>query len=247
MIKYIFLGIVQGLTEFLPVSSSGHLVILQKILGINTDQLAVSVILHLGTLIALIIFFWQDILNLLRDLRLLSLVSLVVLITGIIGVLGKEFFESLFNSVKAVGIAWLFTGLILISTKRLNRLNRDKLKLKDAVILGLSQSLAIVPGISRSGITISTLFYRRVERGVAFTFSFLVSIPVILGAAFLEARKLDDIPGGQVLNLTAGFIFSLLTGLLSLLFLRMVINKAKFHYFGYYCFFMSLITLIFIK
>ncbi len=247
MIKYIFLGVVQGLTEFLPVSSSGHLVILQRILGINTNQVAISVILHLGTLLAIIIFFWTDILDLLRNPKLLSLVFIVVVITGVIGVWGKTFFENLFNSVKVVGIAWLFTGLVLISTKKITRIERNKLKLKDAIILGLAQSLAIIPGVSRSGITISALFFRKIERKLAFTFSFLVSIPVILGAAVLEARKLEAIPNAEAVNLAAGFIFSFFIGLLSLVFLRSVISKAKFHYFGYYCFFMALVTLIFIK
>ena len=247
MIKYILLGIVQGLTEFLPVSSSGHLVILQKILGIDANQIAISVILHLGTLLAVIIFFRKDILSLLKNPRLLGLAFIAVVITGLIGVSAKDFFEGLFSSAKAVGIAWLFTGLILISTKRLTRLDRDKLQLKDALVLGLAQSLAIVPGISRSGITISALFYRKIERKLAFTFSFLVSIPVILGAAVLEARKLEAVPNGDIKNLVAGFVFSFLTGLLALLLLKLVINKAKFHYFGYYCLFMALVTLIFIK
>lgn len=247
MVKYIFLGIVQGLTEFLPVSSSGHLVILQKIFGIDANQIVISVVLHLGTLLAVVIFFWKDILNLLRSPRLLGLVFIVVVITGVIGVVGKDFFEGLFRSAKSVGIAWLFTGLILISTKRLTRLDRDKLKLKDALVLGLTQALAIIPGVSRSGITISTLFYRKIERKLAFTFSFLISIPVILGAAALEARKFEAVPRGDIKNLAAGFIFSFFTGLLALLFLRLVINKAKFHYFGYYCFFMAVVTLLFIK
>lgn len=247
MVKYIFLGIAQGLTEFLPVSSSGHLVILQKILGIDANQIVISVVLHLGTLLAVVIFFWKDILNLLKNPRLLGLAFIVVVITGVIGVSGKDFFEGLFNSARAVGTAWLCTGLILIFTKKFVQLDRDKLKLKDAFVLGLAQSLAIVPGISRSGITISTLLYRGIERKLAFTFSFLVSIPVILGAAVLEARRIEVLPQGDIKNLAAGFIFSFFTGLLALLFLRLVINKAKFYYFGYYCLFMAVITLLFIK
>lgn len=247
MIKYIFLGIVQGLTEFLPVSSSGHLVVAQKILGIHSNELAVSVILHLGTLLAIIIFFRRDILNLLRNPKLLGLAFVVVIITGIIGVLGKDSFERLFSSVKAVGVAWIFTGLILISTKKFIRLDREKLELKDALVLGLTQSLAIVPGISRSGITISTLFSRKIERKLAFTFSFLVSIPVILGAALLEARKIESAFHADIINLMAGFIFSFLTGILALAILKRVINKGKFYYFGYYCLFMAVVTLLFIR
>ncbi|MDD5281259.1 MAG: undecaprenyl-diphosphate phosphatase [Candidatus Omnitrophica bacterium] len=247
MIKYIFLGIVQGLTEFLPVSSSGHLVIIQKIMGLGANQVAISVIMHLGTVLAVIIFFRKDILNLLKNPRLFGLACVVVIITGVIGVSAKDFFEGLFSSAKAVGIAWLFTGLILISTRRLTRLDRDKLKLKDALILGMAQGLAIIPGVSRSGITISALFYRKIERRIAFAFSFLVSIPVILGVAVLEARKLEAVPRGDIKNLAVGFICSFLSGLFALLFLRSIINKSKFYYFGYYCLFMATLTLLFIK
>jgi len=247
MIKYIFLGLVQGLTEFLPVSSSGHLVIIQNILGINSNQVAISVILHLGTLLAVIIFFRKDILNLLKNPNLLGKAFVVVIITGIIGVLGRDFFESLFSSPKSVGAAWIFTGLVLIATKKITQLNRDKLKFIDALILGLTQGLAIIPGVSRSGITISTLFFRKIQLKLAFTFSFLVSIPIILGAALLEARKIESVPSADIKNLAAGFVFSFITGLLALSLLRLIINKAKFYYFGYYCLFMAAITLLFIK
>jgi len=247
MIKYILLGIVQGLTEFLPVSSSGHLVILQKILGIHDHAVAISVVLHLGTLLAIIVFFWKDILNLLKNFKLLILVAVVVVITGLIGVLGKDFFESLFNSPKLVGLAWIFTGLLLVSTKKITQANRDKLNFKDAIILGLTQSVAIIPGVSRSGITISTLFFRKINPALAFTFSFLVSIPIILGAAILEARKIEIIPKSDFLNLGMGFVFSFFVGLAALLFLKTVITKAKFYYFGYYCILMAAVTLLFIK
>ena len=247
MIKYVLLGIVQGLTEFLPVSSSGHLVILQKILGMHAQAVAISIILHLGTLLSVIIFFAKDIINLLKNFKMLILTAIVVAITGAIGVLGKDFFESLFSSPKAVGLAWVFTGLLLISTKRITQLNRDTLQIKDVLILGLTQGLAIIPGVSRSGITISTLFFRKINRSLAFTFSFLVSIPIILGAAILEAKKLQVIPKSDIMNLSVGFIFSFFAGLLALLFLRIVIEKAKFHYFGYYCLFLAAVTLLFIK
>ncbi len=247
MIKYIFLGIIQGLTEFLPVSSSGHLVIAQKLLGINTDQVAISIVLHLGTLLAVVLFFWKDILKLLKNPKFLSLAAIVVIITGAIGVAGKDFFESLFSSVKLVGIAWIFTGLMLIATKKFTQLDRDSLKTKDAIILGLTQGLAIIPGISRSGITISTLFFRKIQRTLAFTFSFIVSIPIILGAALLESRKIGTVLQTDIKNLIAGFIFSFFTGLIALLILKIVINKSKFYYFGYYCIFIAIVTLIFIK
>ena len=247
MIKYIILGLVQGFTEFLPVSSSGHLVILQNILGIYSNQLAVSVVLHFGTLFAVIIFFRKDIIDLLKNQNLLRQAFLVVIITGTIGFLGRDFFEKLFSYPKLVGAAWIFTGLVLIATKKITRLNRDKLKLTDALILGLTQGLAIIPGLSRSGITISTLFFRKIQRELAFTFSFLVSIPIILGAVLLEIRKIESVPGAEIKNLAVGFVFSFIAGLFALFLLKLVINKAKFYYFGYYCLFMAVITLLFIK
>jgi undecaprenyl-diphosphatase len=247
MIKYIFLGLVQGLTEFLPVSSSGHLVILQRLLGVETDEIAVSVILHLGTLLAVIVFFRREIIGLFKDPRLLAMAAVVTVITGIIGVSAKDFFERLFNSPVAVGVAWLFTGAVLLSTRRLVMADNRRINLKDAVFLGLAQSLAIIPGVSRSGMTISALFYRKIERGLAFSFSFLVSIPVIMGAAALEFRKIEGIPRAESGNLLAGFIVSFLSGLAALLLLRLVINKMRFHYFSYYCLFMAAATLLFLR
>jgi len=247
MIKFIILGVVQGLTEFLPVSSSGHLVIVQKILNIQDHLLTTSVVLHLGTLLAVIIFFWKDILGLLKDLKLFGQLCLVVMITGLIGILGKDFFENLFSSAKAVAVAWIFTGLILLATKRITQLNKDKLLIKDAVILGLVQGLAIIPGISRSGITISTLFFRKVNRQLAFSISFLVSIPIILGAGLLEARKIGSLPQADIKLLAVGLIFSFIFGLIALFVLKLIIYKAKFYYFGYYCLFMAVFTLLFIK
>ncbi|MFH0918661.1 MAG: undecaprenyl-diphosphate phosphatase [Candidatus Omnitrophota bacterium] len=247
MIKYIILGVVQGLTEFLPVSSSGHLVIAQNILNIQAHQVAISVVLHLGTLLAVVIFFWKDILSLSRNLKLFRQLCLVVMITGVIGVLGKNFFESLFTCAKAVGIAWIFTGLILLATKKITQLDKDKLQTKDALILGLAQSLAMIPGISRSGITISTLFFRKINRQLAFSVSFLVSIPIIFGAALLEARKIESLAQTEIKNLLVGLLFSFIFGWLALFMLRFIINKAKFYYFGYYCLLLAAVTLLFIK
>jgi len=238
---------VQGLTEFLPVSSSGHLVVMQKLFGMETNQIIISVVLHLGTLLAVIIFFRRDIARLVMNPKLLGMLFTVVLITGMIGIAAKDFFESLFSSAGTVGVAWLFTGAVLILTARIKRGDREGIGLGDAVVLGFSQSLAIIPGVSRSGITISTLLYRGIERRLAFVFSFLVSVPLILGAAALEARKLEAIPAADLGNLAAGFIFSILSGLCSLAILKRIIIKERFHYFGYYCIFMAVVTLTFIK
>lgn len=247
MIKYIILGIVQGITEFLPVSSSGHLVILQKILGMQGEEIAVSVILHLGTVCALLIFFFKDILKSLTNVRLLSFIIIVTIITGIIGILGKDFFESLFSTVVPVCIAWIITGIVLILTRKLKDTNRDILDIQDAITLGLAQSIAIIPGISRSGITISSLLFRKIDKPTCFRFSFLASIPAIMGATILEAKKIDFALGAKFLNFAVGFTASLVSGILALWVLRIVLTKSKLHYFGYYCILVAILTLIFIR
>lgn len=244
MLKYIFLGIVQGLTEFFPVSSSGHLVILQKLLAMSPDTVAVAVVLHLGTCLSLLVFFFKDILKLLRDIKQILLILVVTLITGAIGVTGKHFFQGLFQSTQAVGIALLITGIILLLIKKFQSGERKTVKLKDAVILGATQGLAIAPGISRSGITISTLLFRKFERRTSFNFSFLAAIPAIFGAALLEAK---DISLAINPGLLAGAIFSFIFGLAALWLLRRLMLRAKLHYFAVYCMIVGILTLIFLK
>ncbi len=243
MLKYIILGIIQGITEFLPVSNSGHLVIIQKFIGVTEQAVVISVVLHLGTSLALVIFFFKDILNLLRNMRLLSYIIIVTLVTGIIGISGKGFFEKLFNSPRLVAVALIFTGIILILTRKFMEKKRSALNIKDALILGLTQGFAIIPGISRSGITISTLLFRGLDREISFRFSFLASIPAVFGAAILEAKDISLTSNIGTKSLIIGFIFSLLIGLLSLRILKIILGKAKLYYFGYYCIIIAVITL----
>jgi len=247
MLKYIILGFIQGLTEFFPVSSSGHLVIIKNILAIgNQEELALYVVLHLGTVLSLIVFFFKDILKTLRDRKTLLLIGLVTILTGIIGVSGKDFFESLFNSPKLVAGALIVTGVTLLFTQKIREPKRDTVYFKDALFLGAMQGIAIIPGISRSGITISTLLFRKINRETAFKFSFLASIPAILGAAFLEARKIEFALKTGFSNFFAGFLSSLVTGIIALWLLKFILRKAKLHYFGYYCIIIGIITLLFI-
>lgn len=248
MVKYIILGITQGFTEFFPVSSSAHLAIAQKILGINSHQLGISIALHLGTILALVIFFFFDILDLLRNLKLLLLVMIVTVITGIIGLAGKDYFERMFSSTTGVSIQLIMTGLILFFANRfINSARRMNLSMKDAVILGVTQAIAIIPGISRSGITISTLLFRGVERNLAFRFSFLASIPAVCGAALLEFKDIKSAFTAEPTGVAMGFLASFIAGLFSLWALRRMISLAKLDYFGYYCIIVGLVALIFIK
>jgi len=247
MLKYIILGIIQGLTEFLPVSSSGHLVLAQNLMGITENQLAISVVLHLGTGLALVVFFFKELLGIFKNIKLLAFLFVATLITVLIGLSGKDFFESLFDSPRLVAGALVITGIILILTKKFMSGERDTLNIKDAVVFGLAQSIAIIPGISRSGITISTLLFRKIERKISFKVSFLAAIPVIFGAAIFEARNINFVFQAQARNLCIGFIFSFLAGLFSLGILKIILEKAKLYYFGYYCILIALITLLFVR
>lgn len=245
MINYIVLGIVQGLTEFLPVSSSAHLVFLERIFNISDYQLDIAVILHLGTTLALIIFFYKDVLEMLRDKKALLLILVVTVITGTIGVLGKDFIEGLFSSVKLAAAALIITGLVLLATRKFMAAKKDKINFSDAGILGLTQAIAIIPGISRSGITVSTLLFRGINRQEAFRFSFIAAIPAVLGAALLEAKHIGTMCNlGELL---VGFIFSFIFGLLALWIFKKVIDKAKLYYFGYYCIIIAIVVLVFLK
>jgi len=243
---FALLGIVQGATEFLPVSSSGHLVILQNMLGIKADGVTVSLVLHLGTTLALIVFFFKDIISLLREARSLKLIIIVSVITGIIGLTGKDFFEGLFGLPRWTALFLFITGIILILTQRFKDPKRNDLNTRDAFFLGLAQGAAIIPGISRSGITIATLLFRKIDRETSFRFSFLASIPAILGATILKARDFTFRGQGELLNLACGFLFSFLAGLLALWILHLVMRKAKLHYFGYYCILVALVVLVII-
>ncbi len=247
MLKYIVLGFIQGVTEFLPVSSSGHLLVLEKLFGLSDKGLEISIVLHLATLFSVLVFFYKDILELLKDKKVIGYVFLVTVITGVIGVLGKDFFESLFSSTKAVGVAWIFTGILLLLTKKFSKADKKNVTFVDSVIVGFTQAVAIIPGVSRAGMTISTLLFRKIEQQKAFSFSFIISIPVILGAVVLEVRKIGSVLKFDSVNLLVGFLTSFFVGLFALWILKAIMNKAKFYCFGYYCFFIAILTLIFIK
>jgi len=247
VLKYIILGILQGITEFVPVSSSGHLLIVQRILGLYGEELVISVVLHLGTALALVVFFFKDLLGLVKKPKAILYLAVTTTITVIIALAGKDFFTRLFSSLTLVAFALMVTGIILIATKKFLAGEREKINLKDAAILGISQAIAIIPGISRSGSTISTLLFRGIRKEEAFRFAFLAAIPVIFGAALLEARDINFALSIDATGLMVGFGCSFLTGLVSLRFLKLILKKAKLYYFGYYCIVIALVTLVFLR
>ena len=247
MLKFIFLGILQGATEFLPISSSAHLLVAGRLIDLNVDKVAFFLVLHLGTLFAVCIFFFREIIRVLADIKLFLFVLIVTAVTGIIGIMGKGFFESLFNSVLLISFTLAINGLILIKASKYTESKRDSADIKDALVLGLSQAISIMPGISRSGITISSLLFRGMDRDTSFRLSFIVSIPVIIGATLLEARNINLAFDSNIGGFLAGFIASLLAGIISLLILKAVLRRARFQYFGYYCIIIAVVNILFLR
>ena len=231
----------------MPVSSSAHLVFTEKIIGPVNNDLAFFVVLHLGTVLALLVFFFKDIIALFKDFKLIGLLLVATFITGVIGFLGKDYFESLFSSVGATAWQLVLTGIILIVANRFIYGQRKIVNFLDAVLFGLAQAISIVPGISRSGATISTLLFRGIDRDKAFNFSFLASIPAILGAAILEIKDVNSGFKVDTFNFIIGFIFSFFAGLISLYLVKVALKKAKLHYYGYYCIIMAVLILIFLR
>ena len=245
LLEAVLLGIVQGLTEFLPISSSGHLVLFQKLFGITAPMLSFDVFLHLGTLVAVFIVFWKDILAILKKpLQNITYMLIVATIPAVVvGLLFEKQIEAMFNGGVTLALGFIITGLLLIYSDRIKnpgKLNKD-IRFADAAVIGCMQALAIVPAISRSGSTITAGLYQGLSRETAARFSFLLSIPAILGAALLTAKDIMGGPGGAAgflsagaLPLCFGFLASLLSGYLSIRFMLDLIKKSKLSYFGYY-------------
>ncbi|MFH1335687.1 MAG: undecaprenyl-diphosphate phosphatase [Candidatus Zixiibacteriota bacterium] len=269
LLQAAILGMVQGLTEFLPISSSGHLVLGESLLKVKFDDISFEVFLHLGTFLAVVIFFWHSIWKMLKavylkaksmltgsdttscqdeDWRLFWLILLGSIPAGLIGVGFKDFFEKSFSSVRIVSGMLIFTGLVLFLTRFFKGL-REKLKWGDAIWVGLAQAIAILPGVSRSGLTISAGIFRGVEPGRSAEFSFLLSLPAVIGACVLELKdvvSLSNTSKGLSIYL-AGAVTALIVGYVAIKFLLGIIKRGKFQYFGYYCLALGFFFLIFTR
>ena len=237
------------MTEFLPISSSGHLVFFQSLFGLKESQLFFDVMLHLGTLLAVVVFFWKDIARMVqgsvstlrgkekdpREGKLLLLILLATVPTGLMGIVFRDWFESLFSEPKLVGVMLLVTGGVLWVTRYVREQNREieGMTWRDAILIGIAQGLAIIPGISRSGATISTGFYCGLDRSLAGRFSFLLSIPAILGATVLEFPKIETT--GTIWVILVGTAVAFCVGLLSLRLLMGIIRAGRLFNFSYYC------------
>ena len=249
LINAIILGIVQGLTEFLPVSSSGHLVIAEHLLpGWHQPGIIFEILLHLATLLAVIIFFRHDLALLIKSLytsgaqaakqrRFLLMLLLATIPTGIIGLAGKNFFVTLFDRLDLVGGMLLITALLLWLAEKKNpeKLTKKSTRVIDAIAIGITQGLAIIPGISRSGSTIAVGMLLGLEPKTAARFSFILSIPAISGAALLNIKEISAIPADQIPICICGALAALLTGLMALKFLLMIIEERRLRIFSIYC------------
>ena len=271
-LEAILLGILQGLTEFLPVSSSGHLVLAQQFLGLKEPLVFFDVMLHVGTLAAVLVAyrdaigrlvvgglsalgdtqFWRKpktTVNASVELKFIWLILLGSIPTGIIAVVFKAQLESFFDEVSLVSAMLILTGIIL-QLPRLRREKADgpdnsseKLKTWHTPLIGIAQGCAITPGISRSGTTISLALFLGIPAKTAAEYSFLLSIPAILGAVALKIRDLGDtaIPFHIV---GTGMLASFIVGYIALRFLLVMLNRGKFSVFSYYCVALGLISLL---
>jgi undecaprenyl-diphosphatase len=242
LISAAILGLVQGLTEFLPVSSSGHLVLAQSLIpGFTQPGVLFDVVLHFGTLFAVLYYFWKKILTL--NKKYLLFLAVGTLPAGLIGYLFQTQLEAMFGNVKWVGIELIITGVLnLLIDKLPNRANA--ISIKNSFFVGVAQAIAIIPGISRSGSTIFTGVAFGISKKEAAEFSFLLSVPAILGANLLQfithASGNGDSLGFYLVGLTASFI----VGLASIKLLFKFLKESKFKIFGIYAIAVGALVLI---
>jgi undecaprenyl-diphosphatase len=258
IIEALFLGLIQGITEFLPVSSSGHLVLFQNILGLKNlkEYIVFDVICHLGTLLAIFLVFAKEIKELLfKDHKTFLKIVVAILPLFPLLLLMKPI-KAAFEQPQYLGYFFLTTAALLYLGIRFGQNKPDnvleKRSYKDAFIIGLFQAMAILPGVSRSGSTISGARLLGWNYDKAITFSFLLAIPTILGGVTIELGQLlfkshAELPSIAFTQYAAGFITSFFFGWGSLLFLQKLATKHKFMYFVWYCLFIGLVTILYFR
>ena len=266
VLEAILLGTLQGLTEFLPISSSGHLVLAQHFLGVQEGGVFIDVMLHLGTLGAVAAVYGRDVSRLAgvlaralfssdlwahpakaisrsADLSLILFLFLASIPTGIIGYTFRDLFASAFESVAFVGLMLILTGAVLQAPRLLSKPTAEApLSWWKAVVIGCVQAISIVPGVSRSGLTISAALLFGIDPATAARFSFLLSIPAILGASFVQLRDVSLVslsPGAVVSGVLASFIVCWA----ALIFLLALLRRGRFGVFSWYCFGLGAVAL----
>lgn len=268
LISAIILGAVQGISEFLPISSSAHLVLVPHLLGVETS-LVFDTILHLGTLVAIFSVFWKDIVNILKgfilsilDLteskevflkgirevpakRFAWLLIVATIPTGIMGILFKDAIETIFRGTLFIGVFLIITGILLYMSERhkSGSITERDMTFKQAIALGVCQGLAVLPGISRSGATISAGLFAGLNREYAARYSFILSIPAVLGAGLIQIKDIVTIDVSAFV-LVAGFLSSVIFGYLSIKLLLKMIEGWNLDIFAFYCWIIGIITIL---
>ena len=252
LVVAVLLGLLQGLTEFLPVSSSGHLALAQSVIpGFSQPGVLFDVTLHIGTLVAVCVYFWHDLGGMFLSLfsserreaadshRLLWLLIAGSVPTAAIGLLFRQQFEEMVSDVYGVGVWFIVTGILLFLTDRVSTRGRDLagMGLVDALAIGVAQGLAIIPSLSRSGATIAACVFLGLERGLLVRYSFLLSIPAVAGAFVLElvAHRHEALEGFDPLAYGAGTLVAMVVGYWSIAVLLNMTRSRRLSVFAYYC------------
>ena len=240
----LLLGIVQGITEFLPVSSSAHLVILQHFFKFKEDRIFFDVLLHFATLLSVIVYFRKDIMNYLSSKRLLLLIVVASVPTAFIGLGLKNFVEGLAYHPKIVALFLLVTAVIvwLCDLLKERGYNLDGLGFKEAIAVGVFQGLAVIPGISRSGSTVFSLLFMGLDRVDAASFSFIMAIPAIAGATFIEIIKAPLCFKSQYIF---PMIVAFLSGIFAIHIFMRFLREKRFKFFSLYLLFVAFSVLVF--
>jgi len=266
----IILGLVQGLAEFLPISSSGHLALIQGLFGIEGESvLLFAVLLHVGTLVSVFICYWKDIWELLvelvvtvkdlctgnglrldeRPVRKLGVMIIVATIpTGIIGLLFNDIFEGLYSSFVAIGIGFIITGVLMFLAERMGGANRgiENMNFRNALFIGTLQGIAICPGISRSGSTLIGGLTTGLRREFAVKFAFLISIPSILGSVVLEVPDAvkAGLDPGLAGPIVVGMLVAAVSGFVAIKTMIKIVSDKKLSYFSYYVWALGVVTIV---
>ncbi|HXG37655.1 MAG TPA: undecaprenyl-diphosphate phosphatase [Bacteroidota bacterium] len=269
ILQAVILGLIQGLTEFLPVSSSGHLVLAEHLLNIQTSSdITFEVFVHFGTLMSVVVVFWNDIVGIVQSLVRAFIpwrfgnayyreqepfrLSIYILVGSIpaafIGLRYEHAIAEAFTDPKLVAVMLVLTGFILFLTGLATPVQGKKVGFLSAFVIGIAQAAAIIPGISRSGSTISTALYMKIEPYHAARFSFLLSLPAVAGATLLKVKDLIANGGAAegLLVLFTGMVVSFASGYVALKFLLRIIERGKIRWFSLYCLVVGVLGIIFI-
>lgn len=266
-IESLLIGLLQGITEFLPISSSGHIVIAQALLGIDLDQgITMNIITHFGTLFSIIIYFRKDLTELLlsvfdmmkapissfqnwhndEKLRFNVYVLVSMIPAGVAGFTVRGPLDGLFANPLGVSIMFLFTGFLLFATKFFG-MGEKKLTLKNTFLVGCAQALALIPGVSRSGTTIAAAVFLNINRDDIARFTFIMMLPVVAGATLVEVLGLssDATSVEMIPHLVIGFFAALISGYYALKYLIILFKSKGIHYFAYYCWAIGIIGILY--